>query len=228
MSFLKILQKAAGEIAQAGLDKIGIKYEPSADDGDPDTQTRDIFDIVFDVAAAGNGVPVAQSARPACMALVDRYAGNNGEVRKAIDVWFADRRELDDILSIGRAKRGDSAAAAQNRTHAALKSDRETIRRECLRIMAFFGVLQEPENPWLRSAFAVCEAQRRYAKNLLYQADRQVRDEHACAKAEDENGAIGDMTLSDWIEAMNGRLEPFGIALECIENRLTVADCDGD
>lgn len=225
MSFLKILQKAAGEIAQAGLDRIGIKYEPSPDDGDPDTQTRDIFDIVFDVASAGNAVPVAQSARPACMALAERYAGSNGDVRKAIEAWFADRRELDDILS---AKRGESAAAAQNRTHAPLKSDAETIRRECLRIMAFFGVLKEPETPPLRAAFAVCEAQRRNAKNLLYQADRRVRDEYACANAGAENGAIGDMTLSDWIEAMNGRLEPFGIALEIVDNWLTIADCDCD
>lgn len=221
MSFLKKIQKTVGELAQVGFDKVGIRYNPIdlGDDDDPDVQSRDVLDIYRDVMASWNGgaaVPVAQDMQAGLRATAKRYAHDNREIEPAIEAWFGDRRTMNST-KFGAAHAHRSATSHRS-GDAVWRSDAQAIENECKRILAFYGVLQTPKSPWISSAFAVCESQKRMVKNLLHQANKQI----------ERVGVDGDLSLADWISTMNERLESFDIAIEIVDEWMTIVDIEMD
>ena len=55
-------------------------------------------------------------------------------------------------------------------------------------------------------------------KNLLHQANKQI----------ERVGVDGDLSLADWVSAMNERLESFDIAIEIVDEWMTIVDIEID
>lgn len=227
MSFLKRIQRTVDEIAQVGFDRMGIRYSPIHvdDEDDPDVRQRDVLDIYRDVVSTWKGgaaSPVPLKMRPALRIMAKRYCHRNVEAEAAVESWIEDRRLINT----------PNVHAPQQDNATLETTDAQIIESECRRVLAFYGVLQSPKWPWLSSAYEVCKAQKRAAKNLLNQANRQIErrlhEENADTSTNDAESLSHTLTLEDWVSAMNERLSAFDIALEIVDDWITIADIKSD
>lgn len=227
MSFLKRIQKTVDEIAQLGFDRMGIRYSPIHvdDEDDPDVRQRDVLDIYRDVVSTWKGgaaSPVPPKMRPALRIMAERYCHRNVEAKAAVEAWLEDRRLINtpEVPFLPQ----DNAALGT--------TDAQSIESECKRILAFYGVLQSPKWPWLFSAYEVCRAQKRAVKNLLNQANRQIErtlpGKTTDTPTHDADSPSHPLTLEDWVSAMNERLSSFDIALEILDDWITIANIEVD
>lgn len=218
---LKALQKRLENLAQIGFEKAGIAYKPHAavlDDDDPDTATRSLIDIYGDAANSiytdiSNEIsqvakswsepatrPVAANFAALFREKAALYAFSNENVLKAINAWIQDRNAFSSPSS---PRESDD--------------DAQQLYAEFYAILLQFGVIRQARAPWIQAAHAVCDAQKRFVKNTLTQAERLLKRSNEIDETSD---------LPSWLDAMNSRLMPFGFALVSIDSYLTLVDTE--